>query len=166
MQQALLRLLSCSEKARKFQQRIAGVYVLPAHLSSLQESSQEEAKLLQSGLLTAETQRDQLLLRVQALQAAAAASTDPAMKEALVQDTQAAAVAAEPAASPASNSEQAAAGASPGSNAAASVPAAAAATGVVAEVGVVQTLRARVAELEAELRQVRQVTCVGCHDCA
>jgi hypothetical protein len=110
----------------------------------LQEANQEEMKLLRSGLVTAETQRDQVLLRLQALQAAASASTDPAMKEALTQDTEAAAAAAD---RPAGDAAAAGADGPGGSNAAPAV-------GLLAEVGVVQSLRARVAELETELRQV------------
>lgn len=124
----------------------------------LQEAGQEEIKLLRSGLVTAETQRDQVLLRLQALQAAAAASTDPAMKEALLQDTEAAAAAAEaPSSSSAAVGQpagEAAAGAA-GATAEGGSGSAAPAAGLLAEVGVVQGLRARVAELEAELRQVR-----------
>lgn len=110
-------------------------------------------KLLRSGLLTAETHRDQLLLRLQALQSAASASSDIAMKEALAQDTQAAAAAAEgPPSSPAAAARAAAEAAGSATGAAgAEAPAA----GLLADVGVVQSLRARVAELETELRQVR-----------
>lgn len=86
------------------------------------------------------------MLRVQALQAAAAASNDPAMKEALTQETEAAAAAAA-AEDPAGSSVAA-------DGAASAADGAAGAAGLLAEVGVVQTLRARVAELEAELRQV------------
>jgi hypothetical protein len=96
------------------------------------------------------------MLRVQALQAAAAASNDPAMKEALTQDTEAAAAAAAAEHRDAAGSPVAADGAASAATAAAAAPAdgAAGTTGLLAEVGVVQTLRARVAELEAELRQV------------
>jgi hypothetical protein len=90
------------------------------------------------------------MLRVQALQAAAAASNDPAMKEALTQDTEAAAAAA--AAEDPASSSTAVDGAA--SAAAVSGDGEAGTGGLLAEVGVVQTLRARVAELESELRQV------------
>jgi hypothetical protein len=124
----------------------------------LQESYQEEMKLLRSGLLTAETHRDQLLLRLQALQSAASASSDIAMKEALAQDTQAAAAAAEgPPSSPTAAARAAAEAAVGGSGGAGGGEAPAA--GLLAEVGVVQSLRARVAELETELRQVRTMAC-------
>lgn len=102
-------------------------------------------KLLRSGLVTAETQRDQVLLRLQALQAATSASTDPAMKEALTQDTEAAAAAAD---RPAGDTAAAAGAEGPGGSSTAP------AVGLLAEVGVVPSLRARVAELETELRQV------------
>lgn len=124
----------------------------------MQESNQEEMKLLRSGLVTAETQRDQLLLRLQALQAATAVSTDPAMKEALAQDREAAAATAEP---PSGSSEGAGeAAAAGGAGEAGAGGSAAPATGLLAEVGVVQSLRARVAELETELRQVRTLCVV------
>lgn len=113
-------------------------------------------KLLRSGLVTAETQRDQLLLRLQALQAATAVSTDPAMKEALAQDREAAAAAAEPPSGSSEAAGEAAAAAAVDAGAGAG-GSAAPATGLSAEVGVVQSLRARVAELETELRQVRTI---------
>lgn len=131
---------------------------------TLQESCHEEIKLLRSGMVTAETQRDQGLLRLQALQASAAASSDPAMQKALAQDSKAAAAAAAAAQGHASSptAEDKAAAAteaadeSPANAGSGASPSAAGqeAGGLLAEVGVVQVLRGRVAELEAELRQV------------
>lgn len=135
-----------------------GLGILLKLLDVLQESCNDEMKLLRSGLTTAETQRDQLMLRLQALQAAAAASSDPAMKEALAQDAEAATAAEQRAHSPCTADKAAVpAGASEGANAsgtAAGGEGEAPSTGLVADIGVVQTLRARVSELETELRQV------------
>jgi len=132
-----------------------GLGILLKLCGVLQESCNDEVKLLRSGLTTAETQRDQLMLRLQALQAAAAASSDPAMKEALAQDAEAATAAERRARSPCTADK--AAGAAEGANArgtAAGGEGEAPSTGLLADVGVVQTLRARVSELETELRQV------------
>lgn len=149
----------------------------------MQDAARDEVKLLRTGLLSAETQRDQLLLRLQALHAAAAASSDPAMQAALSQDAQAAAVAAreahagdaQPAGSPAGDAAalaaaEAAAATDESPSGADAAPTAAdvkatgdsvqqeqdATAGLLADVGVVASLRARVSELESELRQVRE----------
>lgn len=131
-------------------------------------------KLLRTGLLDAETQRDQTMLRLEALQQALAASGDNSIKAALQQDAAAAAAVAAPAqpgasaaASSATVSEQQqqqegaeqphAALASDVDGAAAATAAASAPAGVASNMGVIASLRARVLDLEAELRQARSL---------
>jgi hypothetical protein len=98
-------------------------------------------------MLSAETERDQALLRLEALQQALAASGDEAVKAALQQD---AATASGRGPSIAGDMQQDA-------TAAAGEQQQQPAGGIVGELGVVAGLRARVSELEAELRQVRSL---------
>jgi hypothetical protein len=114
----------------------------------LQDTAHAEIQVLRNGMLSAETERDQALLRLEALQQALAASSDDAVKAALQQD---AAAASGRAASSAGDSQpDAAASATAGEQ---QQPAG----GIIGELGVVAGLRARVSELEAELRQVRSL---------
>ena len=97
-----------------------------------QDGVRAELEELRGNLLTAETQRDTHLLHLQRLQKAVAESTDENMKEIAAQ-------------------EQAAARAACPGDAAAGGHAA------DAEVDIIATLRARVAELEQEARQVKML---------
>lgn len=120
-----------------------------AVLALLQDTAHAEVQVLRSGMLSAETERDQALLRLEALQLALAASSDDAVKAALQQD--AAAAAGRPASS--IGGSQADAALDPTAAEQQQQPAG----GIMGDLGVVAGLRARVSELEFELRQVRSL---------
>ncbi|WIA39358.1 hypothetical protein OEZ86_005467 [Tetradesmus obliquus] len=113
------------------------------------DTAHAEVQVLRSGMLSAETERDQALLRLEALQLALAASSDDAVKAALQQD--AAAAAGRPASS--IGGSQADAALDPTAAEQQQQPAG----GIMGDLGVVAGLRARVSELESELRQVRSL---------
>jgi hypothetical protein len=115
--------------------------------------------VLRSGLLAAETQRDQTLLRLEKLRMALADSQEEQLRVALQQDTAAAAGAeagsvqqqGTPTKSGAGNNSMGGSGQHQLLD------------GVAGDVGVVASLRARVSELEAELRQVRSLQRITSH---
>eukprot|EP00775_Hariotina_reticulata_P005026 gene5026-5268_t len=110
------------------------------------ESARSEVRVLRSGLLSAETQRDQTLLRLEKLRMALAGSQHEDLKAVLQQDAAAAAgVAAGDGSVGGSGQQQQLL------------------NEVADDVGIVASLRGRVSELEAELRQVRSLQRITSH---
>lgn len=136
----------------------------------LQDQAHNEIKLLGSSLLHAETERDQVMLRLEALQQALADSSDATVKTALQQDAAAArAAAASPGAKAAEGAEagpdqqQDAQQADSSAVSSSCETAVAAASAVAGNMGVIANLRARVLELETELRQARSLQRMTSH---